>query len=83
MFAARIRHPLRPEALANENRAQFDADLMRWSDFLARQPGLDSFTVLLEADSLFALSLWADEAAFQGTFAHSDCPAAGAPLTAL
>ena len=57
MFAARVQHTLRPEAMANENRARFDADLMRWSDYLARQPGLDSLTVLLDGDGLLQVSV--------------------------
>ncbi|MFO1104751.1 MAG: hypothetical protein U1E34_01520 [Amaricoccus sp.] len=80
MFAARVQHTLRPEAMANENRARFDADLMRWSDYLARQPGLDSLTVLLDGDGLLALSIWADAASFQAALAHPDREAAGAPL---
>lgn len=81
MFAARVFHPLR-DGVFETDRAAFDAALMRWSDFLARQPGLDSFTVLLEDQGLLALSIWADAASFQAAVEHPDCAAAAEPLMA-
>jgi hypothetical protein len=83
MFAARIRHPLVPEALGR-NRAGFDAALEAWSDFLAAQPGLVSFTVLVEPDGgLLALSLWREATDFQAAFARPDLAAASSGLMAF
>lgn len=81
MFAARVTHPLRPGALGAERRA-FDAALALWSDFLARQPGLESFTVLIEPEgrALSAVSIWRAAEDFRSAFEQPDLAEAGAPL---